>query len=270
MSERRRGQQQEQHPAVGDVMRLLSKSNHELLIVQRHLESEFQRSYPDEVNPCKIVSRIKKIQEDMLSLGELCRELLAEKQDLIDKARANLVGQRSSLQQLLASSGLPLMSNSDDEAYTNLNQVIDEWTLQVRAKTGEDATKALEATNGTMLEKNEQTLRVAYAKSIHGPTAGAPQSSSLAAAAIVAATFAQQYDVIGWAPKEYNPDEKQSTGRLEKNRNDEAQKDGATPHYGFVWDEKSGYYYDAASGFYYDGNPVQTSLSLPPTLSLEY
>lgn len=57
----------------------------------------------------------------------------------------------------------------------------------------EDATKALEATNGTTLEKNGQVLRVAYAKSIHGPgPSGALQSSSLAAAAIEAATFAQQ------------------------------------------------------------------------------
>lgn len=53
-----------------------------------------------------------------------------------------------------------------------------------------DATKALEATNGTTLERNGQILRVAYAKSILGP--GSSQSSSLAAAAIEAATFAQQ------------------------------------------------------------------------------
>jgi len=59
----------------------------------------------------------------------------------------------------------------------------------------EDATKALEVTNGTTLEKNGQILRVAYAKSILGPgsgTSGPSQSSSLAAAAIEAATFAQQ------------------------------------------------------------------------------
>ncbi|XP_042403912.1 SUPPRESSOR OF ABI3-5-like isoform X3 [Zingiber officinale] len=117
----------------------------------------------------------------------------------------------------------------------------------------EDATKALEATNGTTLEKNGQLLRVAYAKSIHGPGSGAPQSSSLAAAAIEAATFAQQYDAVGWAPKEYNPDQKQSTSVYVQG-NTEAQKGGSAPQSGFVWDEKSGYYYDAASGFYYDGN----------------
>lgn len=56
----------------------------------------------------------------------------------------------------------------------------------------DDATKALEATNGRAIEKKGQILRVAYAKSIHGPVSGAPPSSSLAAAAIEAATFSQQ------------------------------------------------------------------------------
>ncbi|CAH1439820.1 unnamed protein product [Lactuca virosa] len=117
----------------------------------------------------------------------------------------------------------------------------------------EDATKALEATNGTTLEKNGQILRVAYAKSILGPGTGASSShsSSLAAAAIEAAAFAQQYDAVGWAPKEYNPDEKQSKGQQEQGGNP---KDASAPQSGFVWDEASGYYYDAASGFYYDGN----------------
>ncbi|XP_057422392.1 SUPPRESSOR OF ABI3-5 isoform X2 [Lotus japonicus] len=115
----------------------------------------------------------------------------------------------------------------------------------------EDATKALEATNGTTLEKNGQILRVAYAKSILGPGSGASgtsQSSSLAAAAIEAATFAQQYDSVGWAPKEYNADDKQCTAPAQTGT------EVGAPQSGFVWDEASGYYYDAASGFYYDGN----------------
>ncbi|PIA32593.1 hypothetical protein AQUCO_04400055v1 [Aquilegia coerulea] len=64
-----------------------------------------------------------------------------------------------------------------------------------------------------------------------------------------------QYDAVGWAPKEYNPDEKQSVGGQEQGSGQHApQKDGSAPQSGFVWDEASGYYYDAASGFYYDGN----------------
>ncbi|MCD7448823.1 hypothetical protein HAX54_046669 [Datura stramonium] len=116
----------------------------------------------------------------------------------------------------------------------------------------EEATKALEATNGTTLEKNGQILRVAYAKSILGPGSSASQASSLAAAAIEAATFAQQYDAVGWAPKEYNPDDKLSIGGQE--RSGEVAGQNSAPQSGFVWDEASGYYYDAASGFYYDGN----------------
>lgn len=56
----------------------------------------------------------------------------------------------------------------------------------------EDAAKALESTNGIALDKNGQLLRVAFAKSI-GPASGAnSQGSAAAAAAIEAATFAQQ------------------------------------------------------------------------------
>ncbi|KAM0893635.1 hypothetical protein ACQ4PT_024987 [Festuca glaucescens] len=111
----------------------------------------------------------------------------------------------------------------------------------------EDATKALEATNGIRHEKNGQVLRVAYAKSTHGPASGSSQSNNLAAAAIEAASFAQQYDAVGWAPKEYNAEDK-------PNSNSESQKDDSAPQSGFVWDEKSGYYFDSSSGFYYDGN----------------
>ncbi|XP_057508423.1 SUPPRESSOR OF ABI3-5-like isoform X1 [Actinidia eriantha] len=128
----------------------------------------------------------------------------------------------------------------------------------VHFHTVEDATKALESTNGTVLEKNGQILRVTYAKSILGPRSGpsgSSQSSSLAAAAIEAATFSQQYDAVGWTPKEYNPDDKPSTGGQEQGGGGVATpKDASAPQSGFVWDEASGYYYDATSGFYYDGN----------------
>ncbi|KAL9224378.1 hypothetical protein vseg_000415 [Gypsophila vaccaria] len=117
----------------------------------------------------------------------------------------------------------------------------------------EDATKALDATNGTTLERNGQILRVAYAKSIFGPGSGPSQSSSLAAAAIEAAAFSQQYDAVGWAPKEYNADDK-PIGSQEQGSEVAGQKGSSAPQSGFVWDEASGYYYDAASGFYYDPN----------------
>ena len=63
-----------------------------------------------------------------------------------------------------------------------------------------------------------------------------------------------QYDAVGWAPKEYNPDDKQSAGGQEQGGGVPAQSNAQAPQSGFVWDEASGYYYDASSGFYYDGN----------------
>uniref|UniRef100_A0A5B7A3H8 Protein FAM33A n=1 Tax=Davidia involucrata TaxID=16924 RepID=A0A5B7A3H8_DAVIN len=126
------------HQAVDGLVNLFTKANHELSVVQHRLEKEFQQIYPDNANPMKLVSRITKIQEDLSSLKEQCCELLAAKQDLIDKARMTLVGNRSLVQRLQASAGVPVTSDSDDTAYTNFNQVIDEWTVQVRSRTEDE------------------------------------------------------------------------------------------------------------------------------------
>jgi hypothetical protein len=67
-----------------------------------------------------------------------------------------------------------------------------------------------------------------------------------------------QYDSVGWAPKEYNPDDKQSNGP------EQTSTDVGAPQSGFVWDEASGYYYDATSGFYYDGNTGMFHGSVDP------
>lgn len=61
--------------------------------------------------------------------------------------------------------------------------------------------------------------------------------------------FLYQYDGAGWAPKEYNHDEKQTGGQGQG-----IGQMASAPQSGYVWDEASGYYYDAASGYYYDGN----------------
>lgn len=45
-------------------------------------------------------------------------------QDLIDKARTTLVGNRISLQRLQASTGVSITNDADDPAYINFNQVL--------------------------------------------------------------------------------------------------------------------------------------------------
>lgn len=91
---------------------------------------------------------------------------------------------------------------------------------------------------------------------------GLYQIQLTSSAPIIIIIFYVQYDAVGWAPKEYNPDEKQAKVGQEQHGGDlTVQRDGSAPHSGFVWDEASGYYYDSASGFYYDGN---TGLTLMP------
>ncbi|XP_039054890.1 spindle and kinetochore-associated protein 2-like [Hibiscus syriacus] len=126
------------HQAADNLVNLFTKANHDLLVVQYKLEKEFQQIYPDNANPMKLVSRIKKMQEELSSLTNQCRELLSAKQDLIDKARTVLVGNRNLVQRMQASTGIPLTSDSDDPALTNFNQIIDEWTVQVRSRIGEE------------------------------------------------------------------------------------------------------------------------------------
>ncbi|XP_051151436.1 uncharacterized protein LOC127265600 [Andrographis paniculata] len=128
----------EHNQAVDGLLTLFSKANRDLSLVHNKLYKEFQQVYPENANPMKLVARLKKIEEEMSSLKDQCRELLAAKQDLIDKARTLLVGNRTMLQRLQASAGALITSDDDDHAYQSFNQVIDEWTAQVKSRTEED------------------------------------------------------------------------------------------------------------------------------------
>ncbi|CAK9163694.1 unnamed protein product [Ilex paraguariensis] len=68
------------HQSVDGLVNLFTKGNHDLTVIQHKLEKEFQQIYPDSANPMKLVSRIKKVQEELSSMKEQCRELLAAKQ----------------------------------------------------------------------------------------------------------------------------------------------------------------------------------------------
>ncbi|WCJ30433.1 hypothetical protein M5689_011993 [Euphorbia peplus] len=126
------------HQAADGLVNLLTKANNDLNLVQLKLEREFQQVYPDNANPMKLVTRIKKIEEDLATLKVQCRELLAAKQDLIDKAQTTLVGNRNLLQRMQASTGIPVASVDEDSAFANFNQIIDEWTVQVRSRSGDE------------------------------------------------------------------------------------------------------------------------------------
>ncbi|KAK9947234.1 hypothetical protein M0R45_012666 [Rubus argutus] len=128
----------EHHEATEGLVRLLTKANHDLTVVQHRLDTEFQQIYPESANPMKLVSRIKKIQQDLSTLEEQCRELLTAKQDLIDKARTTLVGNRNLVQRMEASMGISPSSDTNDSAFANFNLIIDEWKVQARSKKGDE------------------------------------------------------------------------------------------------------------------------------------
>ncbi|XP_058728639.1 uncharacterized protein LOC131600504 [Vicia villosa] len=121
--------------ATHELVKLFRKSNQDLDFVHHRLENEFQHLYPNNANPMKLASRVKKVQEDVSSLKEKYPELLAAKQDLIDKAQRVLVESRNLLKRMKSSVGIPF-TYEDEDAFTNFKQVIDEWTDQTRSKTG--------------------------------------------------------------------------------------------------------------------------------------
>lgn len=126
------------HQATDSLVNLFTKANNDLTLVQLKLEKEFQQIYPDNANPVKLVNRIKKVQGDLTVLKDQCQELLAAKQDLIDKARTVLVGNRNLIQRMEVSIGVDVTGDAEDPAFVNFNQIIDEWTTQVRARTGDE------------------------------------------------------------------------------------------------------------------------------------
>ncbi|CAL1353057.1 unnamed protein product [Linum trigynum] len=130
------GRDHHRNQAADGLVLLLMKAHHDLAAVQSKLEKEFQQTYPDNANPVKLVNRIKKIQEEVSGLKEQCGELLAAKQELIDKARTVLLGNNIVIQRMQVSTGISPTTVDEDPAFADFNQVIDEWSTQVRSGTG--------------------------------------------------------------------------------------------------------------------------------------
>ncbi|AQK55881.1 uncharacterized protein LOC100276200 [Zea mays] len=127
----------EYHPAVNDVLLTLTNARGTLADVQRRLDLEFRAAYPDHANPAKLVARVKRLEEEAAALKEMCRDLLTQKQELIDQIRVSLMAQRGMTQRLLAASGLPPLSDADETVHNSLNEVIQDWTAQVSPITRE-------------------------------------------------------------------------------------------------------------------------------------
>ncbi|CAF2049476.1 unnamed protein product [Brassica rapa] len=123
------------HQAVDNLINVFARASRDLDAVHFKLDKEFQQIYPDNANPMKLIQRIKKLQEDVTFLKDQCLELLSAKQDLIDKAQTTLVGNYNLIQKINASLGESTNGDADDDALADFNQIIEEWTMQVRSRT---------------------------------------------------------------------------------------------------------------------------------------
>ncbi|CAN6906224.1 unnamed protein product [Brassica oleracea] len=123
------------HQAVDNLINVFARASRDLDAVHFKLDKEFQQTYPEHANPMKLIQRIKKLQEDVTFLKDQCLELLSAKQDLIDKAQTTLVGNYNLIQKINASLGESTNGDAADDALADFNQIIEEWTMQVRSRT---------------------------------------------------------------------------------------------------------------------------------------
>ncbi|KAF3575212.1 hypothetical protein F2Q69_00062661 [Brassica cretica] len=123
------------HHAVDNLINVFARASRDLDAVHFKLDKEFQQTYPENANPMKLIQRIKKLQEDVTFLKDQCLELLSAKQDLIDKAQTTLVGNYNLIQKINASLGESTNGDAADDALADFNQIIEEWTMQVRSRT---------------------------------------------------------------------------------------------------------------------------------------
>lgn len=138
--------------AIDTLEQLFIKANNDLNYVQCKLEAEFNWRQPDQVDPFKLMLRIKRIQDELPTVENECRKLLAAKQDLIDKTREILVANRAQLRRLQARAGTPICCDEDDAVYGSFVKVLHEWNNQLLSEDN------LVDTDGVALEDLNQKL----------------------------------------------------------------------------------------------------------------
>eukprot|EP00250_Pteridium_aquilinum_P034399 c7532_g1_i1 orf=561-1028(+) len=119
--------------AIDTLEQHFIKANNDLNYVQHKLEAEFNGRGPDQVDPFKLMLRIKRIQDELPSVEAECRKLLAAKQDLIDKTKEVLVANRALLRRLQARAGAPICCDEDDAVYGSFVKVLHEWNKQLQS-----------------------------------------------------------------------------------------------------------------------------------------
>ncbi|KAL3151815.1 hypothetical protein ABBQ38_012783 [Trebouxia sp. C0009 RCD-2024] len=105
----------------------LEKAEADLKAIAHRLEEGFAQQYGrHQVNPFDLAQRIRRIERQLPEVHQECREVLTCKQELIDNAKSQLIGNYKALESLELRSGLKSNSGTT-ETFQNFEVAIAEW-----------------------------------------------------------------------------------------------------------------------------------------------
>ncbi|KAL3159090.1 hypothetical protein ABBQ32_011088 [Trebouxia sp. C0010 RCD-2024] len=105
----------------------LEKAEADLKAIAHRLEEGFAQQYGrHQVNPFDLAQRIRRIERQLPEVHQECREVLTRKQELIDNAKSQLIGNYKALESLELRSGLKSKSGTT-ENFQAFEVAIAEW-----------------------------------------------------------------------------------------------------------------------------------------------
>jgi len=110
----------------------LEKAQAELIFVGNRLEEEFSSRYEGgEINPLGLLSRIHRLSADLPEVAAECSEVLQAKQEFVDAAKRQLVGNTEILRRLQRKAGTNVGEGSD-EALRAFQDAVHELEAKLR------------------------------------------------------------------------------------------------------------------------------------------
>jgi len=142
-----------------DLVKLLEQSAATLATVAHRLDEEFANRFTgSQPNPAGIITRVKKLEQQLPKLRQQCQEIMSQKQELIDHARRELSSNTVQLQQLCNRSGAP-PSEGSAAVYAGYSKALQDWDSSMGSRTAvdlgnQDAAYSKESLNWALAQSN--------------------------------------------------------------------------------------------------------------------
>ncbi|DBB12103.1 hypothetical protein WJX82_002531 [Trebouxia sp. C0006] len=131
----------------------LEKAEADLKAVAHRLEEGFEQQYGrHQVNPFDLFQRIRRLERQLPDVQKECRIVLTTKQELIDSAKSQLIGNCKALESLEHKSGHLLPKNTD--TFQAFMAAVAEWdsSLGLPQQIGTQETNLNQALLNSVLE----------------------------------------------------------------------------------------------------------------------